>query len=392
MRICRILTIVTITTGILMSQVGVFGYFESEWDHIEASGSVYSFGYSKLRVDFESRPAQRVLVAGNVSGYYYSGSSVLNLLDFIPARDWKPVLAPDYNPDSTHIYHIPFSFSDTLFIDNLYLRSSFKYVDLTLGRQPVSLGTGYAWNPLDIFNVKDIVDPTYEQLHVTALRLEIPVPALFDIDIIYAPETQESEEKYMIQAKRYFHGFDITVNLARHKTLLPYWQMRDYMLTHKYATFTGGSLTGQVLGLGVWAEGIISRPDHFEIYELVAGMDYTFSNGLYIFGEYFRNSLGAEPDELTLLHYFNAYSGDSHSLMQDYFMGIVNYPLSDFIFPSMIVIANLNDNSAFISPQITWEVFENVQLLLWYAWPTGGINTEFGIQETMVRARINAYF
>jgi hypothetical protein len=64
---------------------------------------------------------------------------------------------------------------DEMYLDNIYLRTSFQLFDFTIGKQPISLGTGYAWNPLDIFNRKDLIDPTYEQAGINALRMEIPV-------------------------------------------------------------------------------------------------------------------------------------------------------------------------------------------------------------------------
>jgi len=56
-----------------------------------------------------------------------------------------------------------------------------------VGEQQISLGTGYAWNPTNIFNVKDLPDPTYEQPGHTALRADLPVGERGEAVLIYAP-------------------------------------------------------------------------------------------------------------------------------------------------------------------------------------------------------------
>ena len=76
-----------------------------------------------------------------------------------------------------------------MYLDNIYLRTSFQRFDFTIGKQPISLGTGYAWNPLDIFNRKDLIDPTYEQAGINALRMEIPVMDGGTLDIIIEPDS-----------------------------------------------------------------------------------------------------------------------------------------------------------------------------------------------------------
>jgi len=65
------------------------------------------------------------------------------------------------------------TFSDRTFLDNAYLKLSLKAFDLTVGKQQISLGTGYVWNPTDVFNIKDPLDPTYEQPGHNALRVDV---------------------------------------------------------------------------------------------------------------------------------------------------------------------------------------------------------------------------
>ena len=117
-----------------------FGYYETEYDHLQLKGSNYNFGYNKLRLEFESRPNKNVMIGGNINFKIYNGKKEWDFSEFIPSN---------LGIDSL-LYPLP----DTMYLDNIYLRSSFSLFDFTIGKQPISLGTGYAWNPLDIFNQK----------------------------------------------------------------------------------------------------------------------------------------------------------------------------------------------------------------------------------------------
>ena len=44
------------------AQAAIFGYYESEYDHIQLANKSYNFGYNKLRLDLESRPNENVMV------------------------------------------------------------------------------------------------------------------------------------------------------------------------------------------------------------------------------------------------------------------------------------------------------------------------------------------
>ena len=85
-------------------------------------------------------------------------------------------------------YFYRFSFSDQTFLDNAYVMIRMKYADLIVGKQQISLGTGYVWNPTDIFNIKDILDPTYEQPGHNAIRLDIPIGTKYNLTGIYSPD------------------------------------------------------------------------------------------------------------------------------------------------------------------------------------------------------------
>ena len=62
--ICLIIFLIPV---IVFAQVDIFGYYESEYDHIQLANKSYNFGYNKLRIDLESRPSDQVIIAGNIN-------------------------------------------------------------------------------------------------------------------------------------------------------------------------------------------------------------------------------------------------------------------------------------------------------------------------------------
>ena len=382
----------------LSAQVDWFGYLESELDHYSFGDENYNFGYLKTRLDMETRPATSVLVAANINIQQYVGRREWNLLDFLPKEIWQPIYQPDYLPDSLWKTELPFVYNDTLYLDNAYLRASFNNLDMTLGKQPLSLGTGYAWNPVDVFNQKDPVDPTYDNTGIQSLRLDAPITSRGGVSLIVTPaEDWESATKYL-QIKSGLGSFDFTLNWAEYSEPYRWWNYVVYAgqpeTTTKYQSY-GGSTVGQLLGAGIWAEAWHKQQSAFDkkaFWEVVVGADYTFTNGWYILKEYFVNEQGAAEKNLSFFDYMNYFDGGTHSLMQHYDFLYSLYPISDFVNLGIFVLTNLDDNSAMISPQLEWSLFENGTLSFWYSFASGKSDSEYGYQGDGWRLRLRTYF
>ena len=376
--ICLIIFLIPV---IVFAQVDIFGYYESEYDHIQLANKSYNFGYNKLRVDLESRPSDQVMIAGNINFQLPYGKTEWDFFDFIPVDTVEF--------DGEEITSFPKSFINEVYLDNIYLRTSFSKFDLTIGRQPLSLGTGYAWNPLDIFNHKDLIDPTYEQPGVNALRIEIPVAANSVLDIILEPDSIWDMSSKMIQLKSHLGSFDFSLNGGSQYHLITdenYDYIRDHVI------FGGGSFVGEFWEFGLWGETFWSLDADINFGEVVFGMDHTFNNGFYLMTEYFHNSLGAEKNEVTFDHYLYSFSGETHSLMQNYIFAMGMYNITDYISANLISFGNLDDESFILAPQLNWDAFEDVTVGVWASQSFGENDTEFGIQDLAIRFRIRAYF
>ena len=359
------------------AQLDIFGYYESEYSYLQLQNLDYNYGYNKLRLDLESRPSDHVMIAGNINFQLYHGKTDWDLIDVIP------------NSIGTDIESLSFALKDTLFLDNIYLRTSLSKFDFTIGRQPLSLGTGYAWNPLDIFNYKDLMDPTYEQPGVNALRIEIPVATNSVLDIILEPDSIWNMSSKMIQLKSHLGSFDFSLNGGNQYHVIPDGNSH-YISDH--VILGGGSFAGEFWEFGLWGETFWSLDADINFGEVVFGMDHTFNNGFYLMTEYFHNSLGAEKNEVTFDHYLYSFSGETHSLMQNYIFAMGMYNITDYISANLISFGNLDDESFILAPQLNWDAFEDVTVGVWVSQSFGENETEFGIQDLAIRFRIRAYF
>ncbi|NQT62561.1 MAG: hypothetical protein HQ556_06345 [Candidatus Marinimicrobia bacterium] len=385
---------------LVIAQPEFFGYFESEADVMQLGSESYNFGYNKFRLDVEARPNDHILIGVNISAQQYWGQTTWNLLDFIPDFGYLPE------------HEINIALPDTMLLDNIYMKLSFPLFDFTFGRQQISPGVGYAWNPTDIFNSKTLLDPSYEQTGIEALRLDIPLGNRSSFIAILQPEAELNRSTQQYVFKGGLGSFDFSLTGS-------FQERVDYTvpilgdLDIKERKMVGGSLVGELLGWGLWGEfstNDLEMQSPFAVFdynslspltplpdqtftEYVLGTDYTFDNSLYFLGEYFHNGFGVmKREDLAPIDYFAALGGASHSLMQDYIFLYTMHPTFDFVSMSTLVFANLNDNSGTFAPQLDWNAFEDTNISLQGSLFWGDDDTEFGLQDWGLRLRVRSDF
>jgi len=372
----------------LPAQTEFFGYYETELDVARISGRQYNYGYNKLRLDMAAYPGDMVKVGANLNIQRFYGQNKWNMFDFLPERIWLPLFG-----DSAE-YTVPLP--DTLYLDNVFIKLHFPRFDLTAGKQQISLGTGYAWNPLDIFNQKQLLDPTYEQTGVTALRAEIPLADRLLVDFILSPKEDWESSVRFARVKMGVRSFDVTASAGLfrwERTGLDTATFQEEVLSNQ-RTMIGGAAVGELLGVGLWVEGawnVLGEGDDFP--EYLAGLDHTFDFGTYLLAEYYHNGSGvAERDSLEFNHFLYSIGGQTHSLMQDYAFVVIHHPLTDLISLGLLGFANLNDRSFVVAPSLEWSAFENVNISLLASRAEGDKDSEYGLQEWGIRLRLRAYF
>ncbi len=378
----------------LWAQPEFFGYFESEMDILQVGTEKYNFGYNKFRLGVEARPNDNVLIGANINAQRYWGKTSWNFFDFVPG----------YTENG---YTMNFLLPDTIMLDNVYMRISFPLLDLTLGRQQISPGVGYAWNPTDIFNHKSLMDPSYEQTGVDVIRLYMPLGRRSSFSGIIQPSDDFGGSTAQVAILAGLGHFDFGMNFTKQfasSSTTPI--LGDPFIGER--NLLGGSMVGEFLGWGVWTEiahtkliatsfspwSSIAYPEVHKPYsEIVLGLDHTFDNSFYLLAEFLHNEYGIENrSDLTINDYLMSLGGSTHSLMQDYGFFYLMLPPMGYITLSALAIANLNDNSGTFAPQLDWNAFENTNISLQASWSLGADDTEFGLQDWGLRLRLLSNF
>ena len=371
--------------------VNIFGYFESQMMGADIQNTFYHIQTNKLRVDLKYSPSHHVTFLANYNGITYHGKTQWDVLDFLPDG-----LVSEIPESLAGFYVIPFE--DQYVLDNANLRLTFSRFDLTVGKQQISLGSGYVWNPVDVFNVKDVLDPTYEQPGHNAVRLDVQLGKSFSLSALYAPEDTWSRSGKLVQLKGRIPRFDIAL-LAIETT----WHFHDYT-SFDYATYQfqdfpetrrvlGASTEGECLGLGLYAEygyNLMERSPDFQ--EWVAGMNYTFDSQTFVMLEFYRNTMAkADYHDYNINDWMRFLASEQKTVARDQLYMFIQQPATDFIDIGMSGIWCVSDGSIALVPTLTWSLLENVDVMA-YA------NVNFGAGGTaysrlmgnggLVRARV----
>ena len=343
------------------AQVDLYGYFEPQFSGMYCDSTFYQVNYNKLRIDLKSTAVKNIEFGANAIYLLYFGKKDWDLLEFLPDRILS-LIPPDM------YQHYQLTFRDTFYLDNAYARLNIRRLALTVGKQQISMGTGYFSNPTDILNTKDALDATYEQPGHNALRLDFYHGSRINIMALYTPiEFDWKNSGKLLRAKVGIGHFDFSV--SGHECQHTITDFYTFQQTQQHRRLLGADFVGELLGLGIWGEGIYNfmEDDDDNWYEFIVGTDYTLKSGLYAMVEYHRNSLGKPThNEYFLNDWMRYFIGETKTLSQDQMYGLIQYPLTDFILVGSSAIYSISDRSVAIVPMVHYSIFENVDLTLMF--------------------------
>lgn len=358
-RLCTGLIIcLLIGAHVRAQELDIYGYFEPQYMGLYRSSNYYQINSNKLRVDLKSTSIENVEFGANIIYLLYFGKKNWNILDFLPERITSGVPS-EIQP----LFQL--TYKDSFFLDNVYIRLSNSRFALMVGKQQISLGTGYFSNPTDVFNVKDALDPTYEQPGHNAIRMDIFLGPRLSVMALYSPlemDWQNSGKLVRIKAGLGHFDFSVTGYEMQHTSTDFY----TFEVTQQRRRLLGVDFVGELLGLGVWAEGaynFMKQDDDF--YEFILGIDYTFESGLYTLLEYHHNSQGkTDHTEYDLNAWMRYFAGETKTISQDQVYGFIQYPVADLIMIGGSTVFSISDQSIALVPMVYYSIFENVDLTL----------------------------
>jgi len=283
-------------------------------------------------------------------------------------------------------------------LDRAFVTLSPRFADFHLGRQPISSGVARVVNPTDLFAPFAFTELDKEEKSgVDAIRARVPLGAMGELDagVVFGDECDPKESAAFLNVKVYVEKTDVTLtNIA----------FRENMLF-------GVSLARAVDGAGFYLEaaytfaGLLSDPLPEEDYLRVStGLDYHFSEGVYLFFEYhFSGASEGTPEEyLSQLSKTAFQEGGVYLLGRNYLIPGIAYEITPLWHASGQVLINVEDGSALFAPRLEYNFVEDVVLEAGAFVPVGRKarasavipepESEFGLYPTLFFTSVRLYF
>jgi len=366
--------------------IDIFGYYEPQYMGVILDNEYSQLFSNKLRVDLQSNQIDNVTIGANFDYISYQGRTEWNLLDYFPDRI-KNQVSPEFEDDFGYAY------KDTVFLDNAFVKIAISKLDITLGKQQVSIGTGYAWNPTDLFNSKDIIDPTYEQPGRNAARFDIALSNRYTGTVMYLPKNSWQNSGKLIKFNGKISHFDYSILYI--EKMWTYSDFTSPSTPELKRRLYGGDLVGEIFGLGIWGEFAYNTLEtQAGFWETLIGADYTLDNGMYFLAEYLHNELAkSDYHDYDLNDWMRYFLGENRTISRDNLYLYFDYPLTDLIHLNNSIALSLTDQSLNLMPSLRYNIFQNIEINIFAGFNIGENNKAFSKdQGSTAIFRMKAYF
>ena len=326
-----------------------------------------TFGSSaSLHVHYELRPMVRTDAGALLGAVPVVGGMATGMVPVGAAGGFGPVTLIDDRPwDLPRALFDNSSFRLEHEIDRLFFTVELPFADVSLGRQPVSLGVGKVFRPTDLFAPFSPQEVDQEDRRgADSLKVEIPVGDVSEITIAaglyraspWIPRDQATDNTPRV----------IAVARAKVSAL-----GMDLSALGGYARgdVVGGlAVSGSLLGAGVRAEAALFAPDDgADIFVRVsAGVDYNVAKAnLYLALEYFYNGSGATSAAgyVTAAGSPRLLRGEVFCLGAHYAALVAQWQAHPLVKLTLMSLVNLQDPSVLLAPQVEVGMKQDVYLL-----------------------------
>ncbi|MFQ5641988.1 MAG: hypothetical protein ACE5IR_28775 [bacterium] len=368
------------------------GYYENQFFPQELNGKLILQDYNKVRLDLSADIGENISFHADYVYRVFHGATKFSAFDFIPERVVRTYAELLQTPVGSLRPLFAFELENENFLDNAFVTLYFDHLNFRVGKQQLPWGTGYSWNPTDIFNDKNLLDPTYEKVGVNAFKVEVPFGSEGMLTGILGIGEDWNSSIKAVKVKQHIHGFDLSASFVE-KTQEGF----DYTLASALSEkrrLVGGDFSGQLFGLGVWGEGAYNVMEDSENYgQYLLGTDYTLESGLYLTGEYYKNELGkADKSQYDFNDWMRLLSADGENLGRDYLFLGERYAITELWNWANYLLINLNDKSGLVFPWFDYSFNDNTELMFVGYIPLGSKDTEFGEFGAGGFVRVKVFF
>ncbi|MAE72419.1 MAG: hypothetical protein CME06_18355 [Gemmatimonadetes bacterium] len=268
-----------------------------------------------------------------------------------------------------------------------------------VGRQPLTWGAGYAWNPTNVFDRKNLLEPTRMPRGLDAIRVRVGRRVRFEG--VLRVDDRPEESGAALRASTSAGGWDLSAIAARQRWRRMDWERwmepekddppsvveweaeRPYLVlfNEEVERITlGGDLRGEIRGVGCWVEAAWNRLDlGRDFWDLTAGVDHLFDWQTYLLAEYHLEGEGRrDPNDYSLNDWMKTLTGERAGMGRHYGFVALNHPIGELSELSLLAFANLSDRSTWLEAQLEHSLADDLVLAAAADLPFGGEEDELG--------------
>ncbi|MCD4812218.1 hypothetical protein K8S19_00775 [bacterium] len=368
------------------------GYYEGQLTGYAIQDTALWQMTNRLRIDLSADVGENASMSASLAGMTYHGYTDMNLLEVLP-EDIQSNIVRSFGTAVDTLFH--YTYEETAWsLENAFLTFYPGAFTIRIGRQQLPWGTGYAWNPSDIFNTKSLLDPAYEKSGQDALKVEWGFGESGGIVLVYQPGVRWQDSTRACKVKVQAGSFDLSASIIDQAyDVLDVFSMIPQ--TRETRRIVAMDFVGQAGDFGVWGEGVFFQgPSDTQNWQLVLGADTTFEFQTSLMVEYFRDWQGtANAGDYDVADWVDLIMGQRITMGRDYAMLMISHPVHDFIDVTLMTVMNCNDRSFGLIPTIAYTYSDDVVITLVGNIFGGSSGSEYGGLDTQGGyLRVKAYF
>jgi hypothetical protein len=248
-------------------------------------------------------------------------------------------------------------------IDRFWLQYTAGRFETTIGRQRINWGQTYVWNTNDLFNVYSYFDVDYiERPGSDAIRLKYYTGYISSVE--FAAKIDSSDNitaAGMVHLN--IHNYDIQL-------LGGIFNEEDYVAG---IGWTGNIYSAGFRGEATYFHDIRNFSDTTGMIMISASLDYTFSNSLFLQGEFLFTNKPLVSGGGLINYYTSSLNVKSLAFTEYSIFASASYPFTPLFQGSLAGMYFPKLKGFFAGPSITYNLEENIDLGLFIQYFTGEI-------------------
>ena len=261
-------------------------------------------------------------------------------------------------------------------LDRLALRYQSESLSFTIGRQALTWGSGFLFNPLDLFS--PYAPTTVDREYKTGADL-MQLEKLFDAG--------ELQGLYIARRNSVGSSSDVSTTAIKWHALVGDFEYELVLGQHFNQEVAGAMFRYSVFGSLLRADILSTCESDKCVVSGLLNIDRAFTLRrlpIYTFVELFHNGYGEDAlteNPISSMLAERVQRGELFTLMRDYVAVGINTAWHPQWSQSVSVIGNLNDHSALFQTFFSYDPGDNARMQFSVIVPTGTKNGEFGQRE-----------